>query len=86
MKAKIDKMREERKDKEIIKEKMERLVKTKTMLEEEQKKFDTTKRTQNDKNTQKEKQLVDLMVELKRETLIKELNTMKSVKKSEANI
>lgn len=65
---------------------MERLVKTKKMLEDEINKFDTTKRTQNDKNTAKEKELVDKMVELKRENLIKELNTMKSVKKSEANI
>ena len=65
---------------------MERLFKTKKMLEDEINKFDTTKRTQNDKNTTKEKELVDKMVELKRENLIKELNTMKSVKKSEANI
>ena len=65
---------------------MERLFKTKKMLEDEINKFDTTKRTQNDKNTAKEKELVDKMVELKRENLIKELNTMKSVKKSEANI
>ena len=65
---------------------MEMLLKTKKMLEDEQIKFETTKRVQNEKNTAKEKELVDKMVELKRENLIKELNTMKSVKKSEANI
>ena len=41
---------------------------------------------QNNLNTELEKSLVDLRVQVKQETLIKELNTMKSVKKSDNQI
>ncbi len=48
--------------------------------------IETSIKSQNEKNTLLEKELVAMKVQIRREQLIKELNTMKTVKKSDAII
>ena len=65
---------------------MRSLVQLKNTLESSKKRFEQQVKTTNDKNTELEKELVNLQVSIKREELIKELNTMKFSKKSDTFI
>lgn len=65
---------------------MQSLVSLKKQLAQQKTTIETSLTQQNNENTRLEKELVELQVQAKRETLIKELNTLKSVKKSDAII
>ena len=65
---------------------MQSLVSLQKQLAQQRKTIETAEASQNAENTKLEKSLVDLQVQVKRETLIKELNTSKSAKKSDAII
>mmetsp|Transcript_21469 Transcript_21469/g.28784 ORF Transcript_21469/g.28784 Transcript_21469/m.28784 type:complete len:81 (+) Transcript_21469:533-775(+) len=65
---------------------MQSLVSLQTQHQKQKSTMKNSLDTQNSQNTLLEKELVDLLVQVKRETLIKELNNLKAVKKSDAII
>ena len=86
MRAKIDKTNKDRLNKERVFERMTTLVQLKTQFASQKAGFENSIKKTNDENSQLEKDVVAIEVQIKREQLIKELNTMKTVKKSEAII
>lgn len=65
---------------------MQSLVSLKTQLQDSKSQAEQSLKQQEAENTKLEKELVEAKVQTRREQLVKELNTMRSVKKSDAII
>ena len=86
MRAKIEQSKSNRQTKERALEQMQSLVGLKDQIAKTEANIENSIKSQNEKNTLLEKEVVAIQVQIKREQLIKELNTMKQVKKSDAII